>query len=92
MTQKKFQQIGKEEIEHISTFDEVFTCKNQDSLNLDKQSIKLYSLDLNKIHTLSKLMSTKKMGVADIVHNILNLYLEQNKDRVHELMSKNFWL
>ena len=37
-------------------------------------------------------MSTKKMGVADIVHNILNLYLEQNKDRVNELMAKNFWL
>ena len=84
--------LTKEDIEHISSFDEVFTCKNQDSLNLDKQSIKLYSLDLNKIHTLSKLMSTKKMGVADIVHNILNLYLEQNKDRVNELMAKNFWL
>lgn len=72
----------------ISSFDDVFTCRNQDTQILDKQNTKLYASDLSKLAMLSKLMS-KKIGVHDIIHNILNLYFEQNKERVKEVIARN---
>ncbi len=72
----------------IATFDEVFTCRNQDSQNLDTQTTKMYVSDINKIVMLSRLMP-KKIGTPDILHNILNLYFEQNKEHIKEIFSKN---
>lgn len=73
----------------ILSFSEVFSCRNQDTQNLDKQMVRLYASDFNRLNTISKSM-TAKTSIADIVHNIINIYLEQNKESVKEIMLKNF--
>lgn len=89
MEKKDFVNKKKFADKEIVSFSDVFSCVNQDTQGFDSQTVRLYTPDVRKLTMLSSCIS-KKTALADIIHNILNLYFEQNKDNVKDVMSKYF--
>lgn len=73
----------------ISEFHDVFSCVNQTTQDFGTQTVRLYIPDVQILATLSNCIN-KRIALSDIIHNILSLYLEQNKDKVKETLSKKF--
>ncbi|MBQ0156483.1 MAG: hypothetical protein KBT22_07910 [Bacteroidales bacterium] len=73
----------------ISEFHDVFSCVNQTTQDFGTQTVRLYIPDVQILATLSNCIN-KRIALSDIIHNILSLYLEQNKDKVKETLSNKF--